>query len=121
MVIRDTADKVAIAERLINANDKAKAEVLVDVELIQVDSTKLRDIGMSLSTYSYTLGVDADAAWRCHVDKSGPDNEHLRHHALDVEHGPADGHREPHQVRGGGARRWPSPSCASPKGRRGAW
>ncbi len=58
VVIRDTADKVAIAERLINANDKAKAEVLVDVELIQVDSTKLRDIGMALSTYSYTLSVD---------------------------------------------------------------
>ncbi len=59
VVIRDTADKVAIAERLINANDKAKAEVLVDVELIQVDSTKLRDIGMSLSDSSYTFGVDA--------------------------------------------------------------
>jgi general secretion pathway protein D len=59
VVIRDTADKVAIAERLIDANDKAKAEVLIDVEMIQVDSSKLRDIGMSLSTYSYTLGVDA--------------------------------------------------------------
>jgi general secretion pathway protein D len=59
VVIRDTADKVAIAERLINANDKAKAEVLIDVEMIQVDSQKLRDIGMSLSTYSYNLSVDA--------------------------------------------------------------
>ncbi|MCJ7441995.1 MAG: hypothetical protein MUO25_10515 [Thermoanaerobaculaceae bacterium] len=59
VVIRDTADKVAIAERLINANDKAKAEVLIDIEMIQVDSTKLRDIGMALSTYSYNLGVDA--------------------------------------------------------------
>lgn len=59
VVIRDTADKVAIAERLINANDKAKAEVLVDVELIQVDSNKLRDIGTSLSGSSYTFGVDA--------------------------------------------------------------
>jgi general secretion pathway protein D len=59
VVIRDTADKVAIAERLINANDKAKAEVLIDIEMIQVDSTKLRDIGMALSSYSYTLGVDA--------------------------------------------------------------
>ena len=58
VVIRDTADKVAIAERLINANDKAKAEVLVDVELIQVDSTKLRDIGMSLSDYTPTFNVD---------------------------------------------------------------
>jgi general secretion pathway protein D len=58
VVIRDTADKVAIAERLIDANDKAKAEVLVDVELIQVDSTKLRDIGTSLSNYSPTFAVD---------------------------------------------------------------
>lgn len=58
VVIRDTADKVAIAERLINANDKAKAEVLVDVELIQVDSTKLRDIGMTLSDYTPTFTLD---------------------------------------------------------------
>jgi general secretion pathway protein D len=59
VVIRDTADKVAIAERLINANDKAKAEVLVDVELIQVDSNKLREIGTSLSNYSPTFTLDA--------------------------------------------------------------
>ncbi len=59
LVIRDTADKVAIAERLINANDKAKAEVLVDVELMQVDTNKLRDIGMSLSSQTFTANFDA--------------------------------------------------------------
>ena len=59
IVIRDTADKVAIAERLINANDKAKAEVLVDVELMQVDTNKLRDIGMSLSSQSFKANFDA--------------------------------------------------------------
>jgi general secretion pathway protein D len=58
VVIRDTADKVAIAEKLIDANDKAKAEVLVDVELIQMDSTKLRDIGMELSNYSPVFTLD---------------------------------------------------------------
>jgi general secretion pathway protein D len=58
VVIRDTADKVAIAERLIDANDKAKAEVLVDVQLIQVDSNKLRDIGTELSNYSPVFTVD---------------------------------------------------------------
>ena len=58
IVIRDTADKVAIAERLINANDKSKAEVMVGIELIQVDSNKLRDIGMSLSSYSYPITLD---------------------------------------------------------------
>lgn len=59
IVIRDTADKVAIAERLIAANDKAKAEVLIDVELIQIDSTKTREFGTSLSSYSYTPTLDA--------------------------------------------------------------
>ncbi|OYV89421.1 MAG: hypothetical protein B7Z68_12135, partial [Acidobacteria bacterium 21-70-11] len=59
LVIRDTADKVAIAERLIDANDKAKAEVLVDVELMQVDTNKLRDIGMSLSSQKFTANFDA--------------------------------------------------------------
>jgi general secretion pathway protein D len=58
LVIRDTADKVAIAERLIAANDKSRAEVLIDVELIQVDASKLRDIGMSLSSYTYPITLD---------------------------------------------------------------
>lgn len=49
IVIRDTADKVAIAERLINANDKAKAEVLVDVELIQLDSSTVRKLGLAIA------------------------------------------------------------------------
>lgn len=58
LVIRDTADKVAIAERLIAANDKSRAEVLVSVELLQVDSSKLRDIGTSLSSYSFPITLD---------------------------------------------------------------
>jgi len=58
IVIRDTADKVAIAERLIAANDKAKAEVVIDVELIQVDSSKLQQIGMSLSNYTFPITFD---------------------------------------------------------------
>jgi general secretion pathway protein D len=58
ITIRDTADKVAIAEHLIDANDKSKAEVLVDVELMQIDSNKLRDLGASLSSYSYGLAFD---------------------------------------------------------------
>ncbi len=58
IVIRDTADKVAIAERLIDANDKAKAEVLVDVELLQVDTQKTQDIGMELSAQTFKGTLD---------------------------------------------------------------
>ncbi len=61
ITLRDTADKVAIAEKLIAVNDKAKAEVLVDVELLEYDTAGQSEIGMSLSTYSFILGVDTAA------------------------------------------------------------
>jgi general secretion pathway protein D len=48
ITIRDTADKVRIAEKIIEANDKAKAEVVVAVELVQLDINKLRDIGIAI-------------------------------------------------------------------------
>jgi general secretion pathway protein D len=61
ITLRDTADKVAIAEKLIRINDKAKAEVLIDVEILIMASTKNSDIGTALSTYNYNLGIDTAA------------------------------------------------------------
>ena len=55
IVIRDTADKVAVAERLIDVNDKAKAEVVLDVELLQLSTSKLLELGATLSSYK-TVG-----------------------------------------------------------------
>ena len=52
ITIRDTADKVRIAEKIIEANDKAKAEVVVDVELLQLDLDKTRDLGFVVNGYS---------------------------------------------------------------------
>ncbi|HUP66515.1 MAG TPA: secretin N-terminal domain-containing protein [Thermoanaerobaculia bacterium] len=52
ITIRDTADRVRIAEQIIAANDKAKAEVVVSVELLQIDVTKARDIGARLAGLS---------------------------------------------------------------------
>jgi general secretion pathway protein D len=54
IVIRDTADKVAVAERIIEINDKAKAEVVVDVELLQLDSQKALTLGAELGQFSTT-------------------------------------------------------------------
>jgi general secretion pathway protein D len=48
ITIRDTADRVRIAQEIIEANDKARAEVVVAVELLQMDVNKLRDIGMQI-------------------------------------------------------------------------
>jgi general secretion pathway protein D len=58
IILRDTADKVKVAERIIEANDKAKAEVVVDVELLQINTARLRDLGVSLSSYQITQSLD---------------------------------------------------------------
>ncbi|NOZ77856.1 MAG: hypothetical protein GXP48_01500 [Acidobacteria bacterium] len=58
ITIRDTADKVAIAEKLIKTLDKAKGEVMIDVELLEVNSTKLQKLGTELSTYGVNLNLD---------------------------------------------------------------
>lgn len=65
ITIRDTADKVRIAEKIIEANDKAKAEVVVQVELVQLDLNRIRDIGLAISgfpTADGTLSSSATAA-----------------------------------------------------------
>ena len=59
ITLRDTADKVAIAERIIEQNDKQLAEVVIDIELLQINTEKLQDLGLLLS--SYTLGASIPA------------------------------------------------------------
>lgn len=55
VTIKDTPAKVAIAERIINANDKSKGEVLIDVELLEIDRNVARTIGLDLSSKVLTL------------------------------------------------------------------
>ncbi len=58
IVLRDTADKVKVAERIISTNDKSRGEVVIDVELLQINTSKLRDLGVSLSQYQVTQSLD---------------------------------------------------------------
>lgn len=62
IILRDTADKVKVAERIIESNDKSKAEVVVDIELLQINTSKLRDLGVSLSNYRVTQSLDLGGA-----------------------------------------------------------
>ena len=58
IILRDTADKVKVAEKIIETIDKAKAEVVIDVELLQLSSSKIRDLGAELSSYAVTQSLD---------------------------------------------------------------
>lgn len=64
MVMRDTAEAIALAERLIAANDLPDAEVMLEVEVLEISSSRASEIGLklpttfSLSTPAGTTGAD---------------------------------------------------------------
>jgi general secretion pathway protein D len=46
VIIRDTPDKLAIVEKIIQDIDKAKPEVMIQMEVLQARTDKLRDLGI---------------------------------------------------------------------------
>ena len=46
IIVRDTPDKIAIAEKLIADIDKARPEVLIQVEVLSASTERLRDLGV---------------------------------------------------------------------------
>jgi general secretion pathway protein D len=48
--VKDTPERVAAAGRLISAIDKARPEVIINVELLEVDRTRLREYGLQIAS-----------------------------------------------------------------------
>lgn len=47
LVVKDTPDAVRLAEKLVNALDLAEPEVMLDVEVMEVSRSKLRELGIN--------------------------------------------------------------------------
>jgi general secretion pathway protein D len=47
IVVRDTPERVAEAEKLIHDLDRGKAEILIDVAVIEADRNRVRDLGLT--------------------------------------------------------------------------
>jgi len=48
ITIRDTPERVEVAGKIIESNDKAKSELIVDVELLEINRTLLQNLGIDL-------------------------------------------------------------------------
>lgn len=57
IVVRDTSDTVDVIEKLLDANDFPDAEVLLDVEVIEINDKNTRDVGLLLSRYGVDVGA----------------------------------------------------------------
>ena len=52
LTVRGTSSVVQILERIIAQNDKPRAEIVVDVEILEVDRTRTKSYGLNLSEYA---------------------------------------------------------------------
>jgi len=61
LVVRDTDDVVKIVDRIIQANDRRAAELLMEVEILEVNRTKAERLGLDLGSYRVTTQIPASA------------------------------------------------------------
>ena len=63
LTIKDTPERVSAAGRIIQAIDKARPEVVIDVQLLEVNRTKLLEYGLQFAspTSSGTIGINGVA------------------------------------------------------------
>jgi general secretion pathway protein D len=55
LTIRASTNVAAIIERIIQQNDKPRAEIVVDVEILEVNRTRAKTYGLNLSEYAVGL------------------------------------------------------------------
>ena len=52
ITVLGTVDQIAMSEKIIEANDKARGEVVVEVQILEVNRTKAKQWGIDLSNYT---------------------------------------------------------------------
>src|SRR5215470_1035439 len=63
IIIRDTPDKLALAEKIIQDVDKTKPEVLIQMQVLQARTDKLRDLGiLPPQTASVSINPNYDSS-----------------------------------------------------------
>ena len=50
LTIKDTPERIAAAARVLSAIDKARPEVIIDIELLEVDRTRLLEYGLQIAS-----------------------------------------------------------------------
>jgi len=59
ITIRDTEDVIKLTERIIDNNDRKPAEMMLDVEILEVNRNKSEKLGLDFGTYSFTAAIPA--------------------------------------------------------------
>lgn len=57
IVVRDTEELIKLAERIIESNDRKPAEIILDVEILEVNRSKSEKLGLDFGNYQLTAAI----------------------------------------------------------------
>ncbi|MGH9203761.1 MAG: hypothetical protein ACRD2A_21245, partial [Vicinamibacterales bacterium] len=60
ITIRATTNVAAIIERIVDTNDNPRAEILVDVQILEVNRTRAKEFGLDLGNYAIGLAFSPE-------------------------------------------------------------
>jgi general secretion pathway protein D len=70
ITINDTPERVAAADRIVSAVDKQRAEIVVEVEILEVNRSTLKDYGIEITSgISGTAGIAGAVAPRTTIEE----------------------------------------------------
>jgi general secretion pathway protein D len=58
ITVRATPDQVAVAERIVELNDKTKSEIMLDIEIMEINRNKALEFGLRIAEQQATLGFE---------------------------------------------------------------
>lgn len=59
IVVRDTEEAIKVAEKVIGSNDRRPAELILEVEILEVNRSKAERLGLDLSPYNIKSSIPA--------------------------------------------------------------
>ena len=60
ITVRGTANVVSIIEKMIEANDNPRSEIIIDVQILEVNRNRAKEFGIELSNYNLSLGFSPE-------------------------------------------------------------
>src|SRR5438874_12622729 len=78
LVVRDTPERLQVAGRFLNAFDKARPEVVVDVEILEVDRTKLMEYGLQVASRNGDGSVGPGISGSAAINETGLTAQSIR-------------------------------------------
>jgi general secretion pathway protein D len=61
IIVRDTEEAIKVAEKVIGVNDRRPAELILEVEILEVNRSKAERLGLDLGTYNVKASIPSTA------------------------------------------------------------